>query len=106
MESPPQARGATARGWSPGWAVAVAVLGGVVTLVPLWYGIAVLVQDTSAPGQDDGFAVAVGQLAVSASVVVLALLAWFLLRGGRLPFWLGTALVATGLAWYATLFLP
>lgn len=106
MTTQEQAQGVAARGWSPGWAVAAAVLGGVITLVPAWYGITILVQDASAPGQDDGFGVAIGQFALSASAVVLALLSWFLLRGGRLPFWFGTALVAAGLAWYGTLFLP
>ncbi|USQ76678.1 hypothetical protein [Ornithinimicrobium cryptoxanthini] len=97
--APPDRR----RGWSPPWATVVAVVGAAIALIPLWFGVSLLLE--TKPADDDGFGTAIGQVAVVSSLVVIALLAWFLARGGVSVFIAGTALVALGLAWFATLYL-
>lgn len=102
------------RGWSPLWAVVTAGVGSALALVPLWLGIALLGKASPTGGwlgglfaeaaaPQEGLALALGQFAVLASVLVLALLGWFLVRGGRLPFLVGTQLVAVGLLGYGTI---
>ncbi|MCK0114317.1 hypothetical protein MWU75_19440 [Ornithinimicrobium sp. F0845] len=75
------ARRARGRDWAPRWAVAVAVVGMALALVPLWYGIALLVDAGSGPTDDaDAIGTALGQVALFAAVAVLAILGWFLAR--------------------------
>lgn len=108
MSSPADLVGTTApvdrrRGWSPLWASVVAVVGVAIALIPLWFGISLLVG--TKPADDDGLGTAIGQVAVVSSLVVIALLAWFFVRGGVGVFIAGTALVALGLAYFGTLYL-
>jgi len=85
----------------------MAVAGMVLALVPLWYGIALLIDAGTGPANDaDPIGTALGQVALAAAVAVLALLGWFLARGGRFPFLVGTGMVAVGLLWFGTLYLP
>ena len=81
----------------------MAALGCALTSVPLLYGIRILVEHGLSTAGESGVAVAIGQVALAASLIVLAPLGWFLARGGRVPFVLGSTLVVLGLAYWATL---
>lgn len=79
----------------------------LVALPPLWYGLSLTAEGrTGAQSDAEAIAVALGQIALLAAVAVLVLLGWFLARGGRFPFLVGTGMVAVGLVWFGTLYLP
>lgn len=85
--------------WLPVWAVAVAVGGMVLMLLPLWYGVTLLTQGTVGDPSTsaDAFATALGQVALVVAAAVLAAFGWFLLRGNWIAFTLGATLTAIGI---------
>lgn len=91
------------RGWSPGWAITVAAVGALLALVPVVYGAGVLMQPSIGNPTADGMGAAIGQVSLAAGLVTLAFLGWFLVRGGRGGFVVGTALVALGVGYYVLL---
>lgn len=97
-------RGGRERGWSPGWAKAVAGVGLLLALVPLGYGLRLLFGGGQDSGETaDAVGAAIGQVTTLYGLVILGLLGWFLARGGRVSFTLGAGLVALGAAYYLLL---
>lgn len=83
----------------------MAALGGVFGLVVLTYGVLILVVNAGVD-DDTGMGAMIAQAALLSAALILASLGWFLVRGGRIPFWGGTVLAALGLIYTGTTLLP
>lgn len=85
--------------WRPRWAIALSIF----TVVGLALAIVISIQLVIAGASSDGALskmwLMVGNLVIISSLIPLANLVWFWLRGGRTQFWLGFLASAFVLAW-------
>lgn len=97
-DHPPRTR------WEPRAARATAWVAVILLLIPTGIAAGMIADDLTTSGEKfDGLEAAVGGVLLGAVAVVIAPLAWFLRRGGRVAFLTGMVMSGCLLVWIASM---